>query len=161
MRSSAQRKEDLNSLFCRDVLWSMIPYNLREGIWKLYLHYSYILATLSEMLQECHNLPFRIRMLWKRRHHLSIGHSLGPFFGKSDEHLVGCTRTLGCIQDTQGLLSNTRATWLEVELFLEGWQRGAEWEFSHPHVCTPGSCNRLLDPSVFPDWINYKAESKC
>jgi hypothetical protein len=95
--SSAQ-KEPSNLLFCRDGLWGMIPYSLREGIWKICRRYSYLLATMYEMLHECRNLAFRIRMLWNVRHRLSIGNSLGPFFGENQHgHPVGCTRTLGCI----------------------------------------------------------------
>jgi hypothetical protein len=142
---------------CINALASILPYSLRYKVWKQQRRCLYFLGTMHEMTHEIHNLGHRIETLWKRRGRLPIGNTYGPIFGKDSKGcLVECTKTRGRIQDTQELLASPKATWLDVELFLEGWDRGVEWEFSHPHACIAGSCKRLSGASIFPDYTKHR-----
>lgn len=134
----------------RDVLWDTFPYSLHEGLWKLRLHYGYLWTTMHEMLREFCSLAHRMRMLWKMRQRLSTIYLLGPVFGEDPNgHLVRCRKTLGRTQGTQDLLANPKASRMEVQLFLEGWEKGAEWESHCPHTCNPNSRKRLSAASGF------------
>lgn len=87
----------------------------------------------------------RICAVWHGKTRLLAGNDFGPVFGEaSSGHLVPCTRPQGRSADMQEFPGNTPGLSLfDRELFLLGWDRGAEWQSAHPHQCNPGSCNRL------------------
>jgi hypothetical protein len=106
-------------------------------------------VSLREIGREFYSFAQRTRMLLTTTRHYYTG-VFGPDLGPSgglgtNGHPVSCTRTLGRIQDTQSLLQNTpEATQTDADWFLVGWDKGAEWTASHPHFCSPGSCNRYV-----------------
>lgn len=70
---------------------------------------------------------------------------LGPAYQTSPNgHLVPCTRTRARIRDTQSMLSSRPwASPVDLQTFLEGWDKGAEWASAAAR--NSGSCMESRD----------------
>jgi hypothetical protein len=123
---------------------------LREAVCHVRHRLSLLHVSWQEIRREFCNFLRRTQTLLTTKRHYYTG-SFGPDLGSSggldaSGHPVSCTRTLGRIRDTQSFVqSKPEATSTEVDLFLVGWDRGAEWGASHEHLCIPGSCSRYAE----------------
>ena len=89
------------------VLWS-------ELLWRPSTH---------EILREIGSLGWRIGRICQARISVRYGSLQGNYLDRR-----GNRRTRACIRDTQDIKKfRPRATLLDRQLFVEGWQQGAEW----------------------------------
>ena len=88
------------------------------GLWRPSIH---------EILLECRNFLWRIRML--RETSAGLLGTFGPTWASlPNGHLLRCDATRARMMDTQEMRTNhPRATVIDVDLFLEGWLAGAKW----------------------------------
>lgn len=73
---------------------------------------------------------------------LSTGIEIGPTFQEYEDGMSGlCRQTLACNADMQRLNDMRPALGLlDLQLYIDGWKRGAEWAISEQR--TPGSDSR-------------------
>jgi hypothetical protein len=94
-----------------------------------------------EILRECCNLPSRITVLRESKLCL-YGLPIGRLQGNHVDRL-GNERTRACSQDMQDIaLFHPRATLLDRQLFVRGWQKGAEWALGKIGIPDPGSSHK-------------------
>lgn len=83
---------------------------------------------LHTVLVECHSLLGRIQNLCQKQlwhYPVDLGRAMKTL---PTQRLVPDTRTLARIHDTQTMLSIVPwATLADLEIYLAGWDRGAEW----------------------------------
>jgi len=90
---------------------------------------------VRETLLECYSLLLRIEKIWTSTSALDL------FFGKTLRLPPDGKQIHARIQDTQRIKSVHRwARNLDLALYLEGWERGAEWASQHANADSADSC---------------------
>lgn len=91
---------------------------------------------LHAILVEYHSLLGRIQNLCRKqpwRSHVDLGPAMKTL---PNGHLAHDTRTLARIHGTQTMFSTTPwATLVDLEIYLAGWDKGAEWALGKEDFC--------------------------
>ena len=107
---------------------SLFAENFRRGFARLRHLWWFLNLTRYALVSEICSLPGRIQFRLARRLD-QTGVDFGtPWKRHPNEHLEPNTRTHARIRDTQCMLAKYPwATPVDLEIFLVGWDRGAEW----------------------------------
>jgi hypothetical protein len=80
---------------------------------------------LSELLSEIHSLFGRMKLLREKRHWIAVGPNWEP---DPSGHPQTFTRTRARTIDIQEMLANRSwASLADLQIFLEGWDKGEMW----------------------------------
>jgi hypothetical protein len=104
----------------------ILHHRLRAAPFAPRLFCAWIVARLHELLSEARSLVGRMKTRRERQHYLV---TVGPaWVTDPTQRLVPCTRTRARTTDIQEMLSNRPwASLVDLEIFLEGWDRGEKW----------------------------------
>lgn len=94
-------------------------------------------SLIREILRECCSLPRRIGTIYATKLYRR-----GVHFGslRCQQYQRSNAMTLACMRDTQRISeSRPWATSLDLALFVDGWQQGAEWGLSQSDKLESGS----------------------
>ena len=116
---------------------------IAQALWSEFLWH----PSVREILKELGSLEWRIRRICQASISVRYGCLQGNRVGR-----LANARTRACIRDTQEIGTiRPRATLLDRQLFVEGWQRGAEWALCEIRNSRPDSLHIDLEASANPD----------
>src|SRR5947209_19625825 len=95
------------------------------------------------ILRESYSLIHRIRIVFQRNPYGVFGVPLGPTWKQSSTgHLERCTETHGRMMGMQSLFAKRPwASLVDLQLYLEGWDKGVEWARRSGARGNLSSCN--------------------
>jgi hypothetical protein len=102
------------------------------------------------ILRESYSLIHRIRIVFQRNPYGVFGVPLGPTWKQSSTgHLERCTETQGRMMGMQSLFAKRPwASLVDLQLYLEGWDKGVEWARRSGGSGNPSSCNTGTEKSA-------------
>jgi hypothetical protein len=119
----------------------ILHHRLRAARFAPRLLAAWIVVRLRELLSEARSLVGRMKTRREKQHYLV---TVGPaWVTDPTKRLAPCTRTRARTTDIQEMLSNRPwASLVDLEIFLEGWDRGEKWGYRE---CNSESCNAQPD----------------
>ena len=124
--------------------FGILAFRLRRVFYALYRSWFRLLQYAYRILSEGRSFLGHI----ETRNSKNFAVDLGPGFQMSPNgHLEDCIRTRYRIRDMQEMVSNRPwASLVDLQIDLEGWDKGAESVARHIH--NSGSCSVLQDTST-------------